>query len=228
VVSSRWDDTELVKALGRTTKANYVRTHIKESLEETVNPLLKGEKLLFSESIDHILLSIFTHIDLLGCVYKGETSQSNAVAFLREYLGRIDPRYKDVGGLLYASQRHGLVHLATPKRIQLLNGMILDFSYVLYGERKDHLKVVKQRVIEEGKRFDIYVLVLNISLLYTDLLSAIDEYAKDICLSEELAEAFWESFTVRRTKEAREEEMRRKPYIQDSDFVFITEQIARL
>lgn len=226
VTSSKWDDPELPKALDRSNKADYVRTHVKEPLEEIVNPLFKGEKLLFTESIDHILLSIFTHIDLLGYLYKGGTSQSNAVEFLREYLGRIDPRYKEVGGLLYASQRHGLVHLATPKRIQLRNGM--DFSYVGFGERQDHLKVTKRQAIERGKRFDIYELVLNLSLLYSDLLSAMDEYAKDVCVSQGLADVFWETFTARRTKEAKEAEIRRKPYVQDSDFVFIMEQISRL
>ena len=97
------------------------------------------------------------------------------------------------------------------------NGTILDFSCAGFGEGQDHLKVVKQQVLEMGVRLDIFKLVLVISLRYSDLLVAMDEYVNDMYESQELAEIFWDSFTKRRINDVNEAEIRRKPYIQDSD-----------
>jgi len=224
------DENELAKSLNRLTRASYVKSHIKEPLEESMATLLTEHKMFPTESIGIVLLLVFTYIDLLGCLYKGSNSSANAVEFMREYLGRIDPRYKEVGGLLYDALRHGLVHLATPKRIQLQNGMILDFLFALVGQRQDNFKVTKaQEMQTRGDRLDIYRLSLNLSLLYEDLLSAMDKYAEDIRHNQVLSDIFWKTFETRRKPEkAKEEVLLRKLYIQESDFDFVREQISNL
>ena len=139
---------------------------------------------------DIVLLLIFTYIDLLGYPFKGSSFSTNAVVFIREYLGRVDPRYKEVGSLLYFELRHGYVHLATPKRIQLKDGKILDFSFGIM-KREDSFKFTKTLDFQmTGERVDIYRLVVSVSLLCEDLLSAMDMYAEDIRRNQELSDVF--------------------------------------
>jgi len=223
------DDEELAKALRRSLNADYLRTHIKEPLEEIITPLLGGKTLFFPQCGDPILVEIFTYIDLLGYLYKGRNLSSNAVEFMREYFGRVDKRYKEVGGLLYHALRHGLVHSATPKRIQLQNGMIIDFLFAFVGQRQDYFKVSKSMEIQRttGEKVDIYSLLLILHLLCEDLLSALDKYAEDIRTNQELSEVFWEAFKTRRKPE-KEKALLNKPYIQDSDFAFMRKQISNL
>lgn len=230
MTSSNWDDKELAKTLDRSNKAAYVISHIKEPLEEIINTFRTKKGMFPSESINILLLLIFTYIDLLGYLYKSNTSSFNAVEFIREYLGRVDPRYKEIGGLLYDAFRHGLVHLATPKRIQLKNGIILDFLFTLVGQRENNFKVSKTHEIQKtGGRVDIHRLSLNLSLLYEDLLSAIDLYTDDVRHNQALSDIFWRAFETRRKPEkAKEAALLSKPYIQESDFNFVRKQISSL
>ena len=227
MINTNSEEGGLAKALERANRASYLKTYIKEPLEEIITTL-RGN------TIDVLLLLIFTHLDLLGCLYSGNTSSRNssrnAVAFIREYLGSIDKRYKEIGGLLYCSLRHGLVHLVTPKRILLQNGMILDFSFALAGKREENFRVFKAMEIQRtGRRVNIYRLSLNLSLLYQDLLSAIDLYAKDMCHNQVLSDTFWKVFETRRAPEKmKEDELLKRQYIQQSDFDFVRAQISNL
>ncbi len=163
-------------------------------------------------------------------LYKYPNKSIYAVQFIREYLGKIDRRYVEVGGLLYDALRHGMVHLATPKRIKLRDGEILDFSFSRSGRREDYLKIaMRQELQRTGAKVDIYRLSLDIPLLYRDLLSAIDKYTEDVKCNQDLSDTFSKAFETRRKPEkAREEKLSNKPYIQDSDFVFVREQISNL
>jgi hypothetical protein len=227
--SASLEGKKIAKALQRETRVGYFKTHIKEQFQEAINPLLKGKMVFFDECFDLLLLFIFTHIDLLGCLYKGKTSSGNAVEFMREYLGRVDERYKEVSGLLYDGLRHGLVHLATPKRIQLQNGTTLDFSFRFAEKQQNHLKVAKKEEMERMGRINICRLSVNLYILYEDLLSAMDKYAEDIRHNQELSDIFWEAFETRRKPErAKEEELLSRAYIQQSDFDFVRRQISNL
>jgi len=227
--NTSWDDKELAKAIDRRTKASYLISHIKKPLDEFKTLLLAERRVFSPESTDIVLLLVFTYVDLLGYFYKGNNSTSNAVEFLREYLGRVDKRYEEVGGLLYEALRHGYIHLATPKRIQLQNEMILDFLFVHAEQRQDHLKVTKSQEIERGGRMEIHRLSVDVDLLYEDLLSAIDKYAEDIRHNQALLDVFWKAFETRRKPEkAKEEKLLNKPYIQDSDFAFVRKQVSNL
>ena len=120
-----------------------------------------------------------------------------------------------------------MVHLATPKRIKLEDGTMLDFSFHRSGWREDYLKIV--RYPEKDTVFYIYTLSLDMPLFYRDLLSAIDEYTKDIKVNQELSDVFTEALIARRKPEKEKEEVLvRRSYIQDSDFAFIREQTSRL
>lgn len=232
MTNANWN--EVGKALLRGVEAGRLEQYLKEPLKESITPLLGSDGLPLSESTDPIspiLLLIFTHIDLLGYLYKGRdpSPSRDAVEFIREYLGRVDKRYEKVGGLLYDALRHGYVHLVTPKRILLKNGVILDFSFVTGGHPGKHLTVINEKEIEREGRLEIYRLFVNLSQLYEDLLSAMDIYAEDIRHNQDLSDVFQKSFETRRKPEkAKEEVLLRKSYIQQSDFDFVREQISRL
>lgn len=226
MTNSNTEREELGKAMRRQLNAEYLETYIKEPLEKTIIPS-EEEETQRRISDDHITLVIFPYIDLLGYLYRGRTSSSNAVEFMREYLGRVDNRYQEVSGLIYDAFRHGYIHLATPKRVKLRDGKILDFLFVHSGKREEFLKVTNRQELQgTGARVDVYRLSLDVPLLYRDLLSAIDEYAEDIREKQELSDTFREAFETRRKPEkAKEEELLNKPYIQQSDFDFVRAQI---
>lgn len=179
--------------------------------------MLKGEGIPGSLLVDVTMLLIFVHINLLGYLSSGDDKTPNAVKFFREYLGKIDARYKEVGGLLYHMLRHGWIHRFTPKRLKLNNRMILDFQYTFNIDREQHLKMVE---IQRVKR-----LLISLSLLYDDLLSAIDFFVEDIRQNQELSDIFKGAFETRREPE-KEEDVRGRNYIKSSDFDFIYRLLA--
>lgn len=161
------NENEIGEALIRLNNAGLLISLVKKPLEQIVSSLQIENGAIPIESDDTILLLVFTYIDLLGYLYTGKRKNTaeNAVQFLRDYLGRIDIRYKQVGGLLYEALRHGLVHLGTPKRILLQNGKTLDFSFARNGRREDNLRIFKSTELEfSGERVDIHRLVLDIFL----------------------------------------------------------------
>lgn len=220
MTDTNWD--EVGRDLLRNARVTNFEKIIKEPLEETINTLKM-------KHTDIVLLLIFTYIDLLGYLFKGSIFSKNAVAFIREYIGRVDPRYKEIGGLLYHALRHGYVHLGTPKRIQLKDEKILDFSFGI-GKREDSFKFTKTLEFQmTGERSDIYRLFVNVPLLYKDLLSAMDMYAEEIRHNQELSDVFWEAFETRREPEKEKDiRVRYKSYLRDSDFDFLRAQISRL
>ncbi len=226
MTDSNSDEEKTVKAMYRIGNAERVIEYVKEPLLSAIH--YEGERTFLTASDDLLMLMVFTYINLLGYLYKGSDKSKYAVEFTRGYLGRIDPRYAEVGGLLYDALRHGMVHLATPKRIKLEDGTMLDFSFHRSGQREDYLKITKYpEKSTTSTIIYIYRLSLDIPLLYQDLLSAIDEYTKDIKDDEELSDTFTEAF-IKRRKPEREKELLRKSCIQLSDFDFVRAQISDL
>lgn len=221
-------EEEIVKSMRRIENAERVIGYVKEPLQEMIR--YEEGKTFLAASDDLLMLLVFTYVDLLGYLYKGSNSSLNAVKFMREYFGRVDQRYQEGSGLIYDALRHGMVHLATPKRIQLQDGKILDFLFRRFTQREDYLKIRKmQEKQENGVIVDIYRLTLDISLLYEDLLSAIDKYAEDIRNDQGLSATFSQAFETRRKPEkAKEKELLKKPYIRESDFAFVMGEISNL
>jgi len=220
------DEEERVKAMYRSGNAKRVTEFVKVPVQEWIH--FEGERAFLVAADDLLMLLVLTYIDLLGYLYKGISKPVCAVEFIREYLGKVDQRYTELGGLLYYALRHGMVHLATPKRIKLEDGTILDFSFHRSGRREDYLKITKYPENSATSTIVyIYRLSLDIPLLYRDLLSAIDEYTEDIKVNTELSDVFTEAFIARRKPERVKEIISRK-YIRDSDFAFVREQISRL
>ena len=85
--------------------------------------------------------------------------------------------------------------------------------------------------MEQGERVEIYRLLVDVTQLYKDLLSAIDLYADDISQNQDLSDNFWENFETRRKPEKTTEARllkNKNGYVQQSDFDFIRKQIQQL
>ena len=221
---------EIARALERDTRADYIQTYIKEPLEESTGELLQTRGIPAGVD-DLILLNIFTYIDLFGYLSFGKNTSLNAVAFFRKYFTRVDKHYKSIAGLLYHCLRHGYVHIATPKRIRLRDGKLIDFLFSRHGRRAEHLKFKKMLdFLISGDRVDVYRLTIAIKIMYRDLLSAMDYYADDIRSNQETSDMFWHNFTTRRAPEHENEEeiIKRNRYITKSDFSSIRRRISRL
>ena len=215
---------ELGEAMGRLVMADELKDTVAKPFNQMLAQLLAHEEVPVTESIEAILLLVFTQIELLGYMYRGENSSGNAVDFVREYLGRRDKRYREVGGLLFHVCRHGLAHRATPKRIELRNGVVLDVAFSFNGERQQHLAVTgpRRELLSTGAVGSIAILSLDLPVLYQDLLSAIDEFAEDIKKEQPLADTFRQAFLERRSKQDdTEDDLLNKSYIGESDFSYV-------
>jgi hypothetical protein len=200
------------KALLRRVEASRLERYLKEPLEEIMTPLMKGDEIPLPGLIDIMMVLIFVHVNLLGYLYSKNDSAADAVKFFREYFGRIDGRYKEVGGLLYVMLRHGWIHRFTAKRLKLNDGMTLDFEYTFDVNREQHLIMTETQGTNR--------LLISLPVLYNDLLSAIDLYAEDIRHSQTLSDVFNRALETIREPE-KEEAVSTRQYIQDSDFDFI-------
>ena len=220
MTDANWD--EVGKALLRSIEENRVEDYIKKPLEEIIAPLQRGDVIDPLLSMDVIMVLIFIHIDLMGYLYTGRNSSKNAVKFIREYLGKIDVRYKEVGGLIYHALRHGWIHRYTPKTLRLRDGTILGFQFGSDTDRQRHLSQIVDTTIVKGAK----VLHVSISLLYSDLLSALDSFAKDIRSNQQLSCVFKKAVEKRGETE-NEKDIRRRGYIEDSDFDFICRLLKR-
>jgi len=210
MTSTNWNEEAIAEGLHRLSNAECFTNYFKNPLVEIMTPLLSGGEIPPLEAMDVMMVLIFIHINLLGYLHSGKDETSYAVEFLRKYLGMVDSRYKEVGGLLYDLLRHGWIHRFVPKRLKLDNGMILDFQYSNDTNRERHLIMVE---IQGAKK-----LLISESLLYEDLLSAIDLFADDIRHNQDVSKVFEDAFKERR-KPKEESNLRRK-YNQDLEFIY--------
>jgi hypothetical protein len=219
---------ELGKAMRRLYNKEYYLERLIKNTMQVVFEKMSDEYGLLYEFIYSALLLIFVHIDLLGRLYAGSSSNKNttknAILFMREYLGRVDERYKEVSGLLYHALRHGIVHLFTSKRIKLKNGEELDFSFTTHNKKIKYLSLTKSKEKEITGSAVICRMSIHVSQLYKDLLLAIDEYADDIAHNQEISDKFQKSFESRRVEDT-EEKLISKVKDLELDFKYIYNQM---
>jgi hypothetical protein len=138
----------------------------------------RSERGLFYTGFRHV----FAEIDGLGKLYVGErgtqNTVENAIAFAREFLGRVNPRYRDLYGLLVDMYRHGLAHTHLTKSFRFRDSAkrwITTGWAITDGKahRNRHL-TVEQR---EARFFRLW---LHVPKLVHDTLKAIKEYRSDL------------------------------------------------
>ena len=192
---------------------------IKEPLERTIPHLIHDLVGVDAYSWYASMMLMFNHADFLGHLYSGGSSPrdqaKNAVKFIRKYLGKVNARYEEVGGLLYFMLRHGLTHKSHPKRIRLQDGSILGLTFSDTKNRTRHLVVTEA----QGE----LRLKVSIALFYQDLLAAIDLYCEDISQDQQLRDAFIRAWQMLGKPE--EEATLKRKYIGASDLDFIKKYI---
>ncbi len=197
-----------------------IKELFKKELENAVQPLLERGIGSTPALVNTVILLICVNIDLFGALYSGEigkdaSSAKNATRFMREYLGRIDERYRKVGGLLYNNLRHGWVHQFGSKHLLLNNGIHVYFGFNDFENfRNSHLRYRTSDELE-GK-----ILVISIPVFYKDLLLAIDLYAEDAKNNDNLADKYKKAYSSIMEFE-KENELLTRSYIEKRDFEYI-------
>jgi hypothetical protein len=225
-------DQELGYTMNRLlNKEYYLNKHLKKRLQEQINNL-SDEYGIKTEFIDVALLLLVVHFDLMGRLVAGEISDknttTNAIAFMRKYLGQVDPRYKEISGILYHMLRHGYVHLFSPKRVTLKNNNIFDLSFCLGPDRQTHLDFTKRLETEwmEGKVV-VYRMNVHVSQLYEDFISAFDTFGEEVFHDQKTSDKFEKSFKLHRVEGTKEGLNKDKSSLKQ-DFEFIYSHIQKL
>lgn len=134
-------------------------------------------------------LLVFSMIDYLGSLYKGENTSRNAVSFMREYFSRGNKSYLECSGILYFVYRHGLIHQRIPKLTQLkLKGDKLS-CYITNSATTRHLRGFK--MINKSAKG----LIICTKSLVIDLRNAVEEYERDILLDTTSAKTLRKNFS---------------------------------
>lgn len=207
----------------------YLDNFIKARIEGVLRPLIQLESevepdskysgaAFFALSFDFMAL-FFCYVEFLGYLCndgeKGKNLSNNAVDFLRRYFGKVNPNYKEVGGLLYHIHRHGNVHELKPKRIQLTDGTTVTWEIGSGSVRESdpwHLT--------GWNMGSAYIMKVSENSLCNDLASAVDIYYEDLCKDPVLRQNFEDAFKKLREPED-EVDVEKRQHIRRCDFDFI-------
>lgn len=210
---------------------SFLDSFIKARIEGVLRPLIELEAevkpddkykgaAFFALSFDFMAL-FFCYVEFLGYLLndgeKGKNLSKNAVDFLRRYFGQVNPKYREVGGLLYNIHRHGTVHQLRSKSIQLTDGTKVGWKIESGSgglSSEFHLTGYKMN--------GAAILTVSENSLCNDLASAVDIYYEDLCNDPGLRQNFEDAVRNLRTPDTEAEIRERgRNYIRDSDFDFI-------
>lgn len=189
----------------------YLRDDIKRSIRNDILPLVSSSKVPEDGGFFAAIREIFAYIDYLGLLFKGKSSSSNAVEFVREYLGQVNSRYRDIGGLLYYAYRHGTIHEYEPKLIELNDGTKLAWCLIKGDAKQIHLTPRR----DQG----ILTIRVHLTALYDDLNDAIDLFIQDLRVDPNLRQNFVNARAkIERGETENQVRQRGKSYLLQSDF----------
>jgi len=157
-------------------KSMSIIPHLKLELLGTINNELMNVLYFHSKSrtgFHSIPRELFCYIDYLGSIRYGPPSQSKkAIQYLEKYMFKVNPRYKQIGRLIYELWRHGTVHEFAPKSlIDSCNRQITWQTNITDRkvERECHLECFKKQGEE-----NLYFINVNLFQLTDDLISSIE------------------------------------------------------
>lgn len=152
---------------------HYLRNHLMESLKNEFNPAIKAYtedsiKTGIGKGFFGLLRIIFPTITFLGALYKGRDSAKNAVSFMENYMGQVDPKYEHLSDLIYNVYRHGLTHTQMPKVLEI-DGKIVIWE-INYND-PEHLKIAKSK--------NLINIPISPNRFFRDLVEALEKYIND-------------------------------------------------
>lgn len=169
----------------------YLTYHLKKSLINDFEPAFIAyvedyKKTNNGKGFFSLLRITFPYITFMGGLYKGKDETKNSIAFMEDYMGKINPLYKEISDLIYNIYRHGLIHNNMPK-VSEIDGRYL--SWVITFNDDTHLDVsVENNNVK---------LPISPNKLYLDLIDSIQTYINDFdnpSKSNELIENFVKGF----------------------------------
>lgn len=162
----------------------YLQNDLKRSIGTDIDPVIEHGDGFFS-----VPRSVFSYIDYLGMLYTGDRRDQrgyrqttrNAIQFIEDILGEIDPAYRTHASMLYKMYRHGTIHQFQPKDIWITKNGELYTWFVIKGPKSGaiHLQPI------EGNRFPI-----DLERLVEDLRKAVDLYCERLDNNHTLVERF--------------------------------------
>jgi hypothetical protein len=185
-----FEQEEWKKQLTSRWAKNYLLYHLKQAVindfSTAMNAYLKDLQMTkVGKGFFGSLRIIFPTITFLGALYKGKDESDNAVAFMEDYLGAINPLYEELSDLIYKIYRHGLMHTQMPKVITI-NNWIVGWKIIYDDSKQLQIECVGQSVL----------IPISPNSLFHDLINAIDSYINDFDSKEgnELLESFKKGF----------------------------------
>ncbi|MFO0916867.1 MAG: hypothetical protein U0872_00950 [Planctomycetaceae bacterium] len=160
------------------------------SIDQAVGFVGQIKKTLEEQARDHPhqsdfytgLRHVFAEIDGMGKLYCGEQGRDNtaqnSISFATEYLGRVDPRYQKVFGLLVDMFRHGLAHTHLTKSIRF-KATSNRWVTASWGISTDVADGSRHLVIEKSSK-TFFLFWIHVPTFINDTLRAIDHFCIDL------------------------------------------------
>lgn len=161
-----------------------------------------------------LIFPILEHMSALyfGTIRQGALSK-NLRDYIYDYLGKINPLYKECSGFLVYLYRHGLMHQCQPKLLKHKNKMI-EWKLSYNEPKQFQLRCISYK--------NYYRFHLSIDKFLEDVLKSIDLYEKD-CVNNtkdarnKCKKGLEEMEEVLEIKEV----IKRKDWLTEEDFLFL-------
>src|SRR5258708_6776031 len=192
---------------GRKQTRRVLYSDNRNSIDQDIKPLLKDKN--DYETIGGffaVIVLVFTLIEYLGRLRYGNSTGKDgardATKWVREYMGRSNSRYSEIGGLLIDMFRNGTVHVRIPKQYLLTLNSGFGWEIVKNERQSDHLKL-------KGGR----TLVISLNQLVTDLEKAIDLYWEELNALDDIEQIFLDTYYALRTPVMINDLIEKKEYL---------------
>jgi len=152
---------------------DYLTNHLMESLKNEFAPAIKAyiedsTRTGIGKGFFGLLRIVFPTITFLGTLYKGKDESRNAISFMEDYMGNVNPKYKDISDLIYTVYRHGLMHTQMPK-VSEISGKIVGWR-ITYDDG-EHLKISKNK--------SLITIPISPNSFFQELIKALEKYIND-------------------------------------------------
>jgi len=172
---------------------NYLVYHLLESLENEFFPAIEAfhedsYRTGVGKGFFSLLRMIFPAITFLGTLYKRTDTSTNAISFMRDYMGQVNKKYKHISDLIYNVYRHGLMHSYMPKVLEIDKKFV---GWEITYNDDNHLRISKSKN-------DVKI-SLSPNRFFQDLLKALVRYISDFDdpkKKEQLLKNFTEGFMI--------------------------------
>ncbi len=168
----------------------HLERHVLRSIKDDISDVLGFQATRGPGGIHSIPRDVFCYIDYLGSVRYGLRDENNnpattehAVNFIEEYFFKVNPKYKDIGRLIYTMWRHGTVHEYDPK-VLINSSQDSLIGWLANKSPNPNNTACHLMCLKYDDSDDEFTIVMNLFQLVEDLLSALKIFIKELKLSD--------------------------------------------